>query len=81
MITSIQKWGNSQGVRLPKSILAAAGFSGAKTVTILAESDCIVIRKVEQRKHKNLRELFEGYDGEIQCTEWDTGTPVGKEIG
>lgn len=80
MITSIQKWGNSQGVRLSKNILNLAGFAETGAVKITAEPDRIVIQKAGQRKYKNLQELFEGYDEEFQASEWDTGSPVGKEV-
>ena len=80
MITSIQKWGNSQGIRLPKNILTAAGLSASCAVKIVAEPDRIVIHKIDKRKHRSLQELFQSYKGETTCEEWDTGTPVGKEI-
>ena len=80
MITSIQKWGNSQGVRIPKNILTAAGLSASCAVKIVAEPDRIVIQKVDKRKHRNLQELFQSYTGESACEEWDTGVPVGKEF-
>ena len=80
MITSIQKWGNSQGIRLPKNILTAAGLSAGCAVKIVAEPDRIVIHKIGKRKHRSLQELFQHYNGEKGCEEWDTGTPVGKEI-
>ena len=80
MITSIQKWGNSQGVRLSKNILNIAGFPETGAVKIVAEPNRIVIQKVDKRKHKNLQELFESFNGDYQCTEWDTGSPAGREI-
>ena len=80
MITSIQKWGNSQGIRLPKNILTAAGLSANCAVKIVAEPDRIVIYKIDKRKHRNLQELFQNYNGEVACEEWDTGNPIGKEI-
>ncbi len=80
MITSIQKWGNSQGIRLPKNILTAAGLSAGCAVKIVAEPDRIVIHKIDKRKHRSLQELFQNYSGEAAGEEWDTGTPVGKEL-
>ena len=80
MITSIQKWGNSQGVRLSKNILNMAGFPETGAVKIVAEPNRIIIQKVDKRKHKNLQEIFEDFDGNYQCTEWDTGAPAGREI-
>ena len=80
MITSIQKWGNSQGVRLSKNILNIAGFPETGAVKIVAEPDRIIIQKVGKKKHQTLQELFQGYNGDVQCSELDTGAPVGKEM-
>ena len=80
MITSIQKWGNSQGIRIPKSVLDLAGFPEFGPVNLTVEPDAIVIKKIVQPKTTSLAELFRGYNGEYQCSEWDTGVPVGKEV-
>jgi len=80
MITSIQKWGNSQGIRIPKSVLDLAGIPATGPVELTIEPDAIVIKKIAQQRPKSLRELFNGYDGTYTCSEWDTGADVGKEI-
>lgn len=41
MYTTIQKWGNSHAVRLPKGILEVADLSENDRVEIKAENDCI----------------------------------------
>jgi antitoxin MazE len=41
----IQKWGNSQGVRLPKSVLEEAMFRPNEEVDIVAEENKIIIKK------------------------------------
>ena len=75
----IQKWGNSQGVRIPKSILDAAKMRTDETVEIELEGDRIVIRKAEPGK-KTIRELFAGYHGTDECGEIDWGEPAGDEV-
>lgn len=52
---------------------------------IVTESEQIVIQKTDNRKHRNLQELFQNFSDEYTCeepvcAEWDTGAPVGKEI-
>ena len=81
MITTIQKWGNSKGVRLPKSILDNLSMQENDTVEIMAEDDYIIIKKTARRRRarKSLEERFEGYTGNYQCEELDWGAPVGKE--
>ena len=50
MNTTIQKWGNSQGVRIPKSILEAVSFKTNDRVDITAEDNKIIIRKIVDKK-------------------------------
>jgi len=79
MLTTIQKWGNSKAVRIPKPILEKTNLTINDSVELIAEENAIIIRKVS-KKFKNLDDLFTGYDGSYCCTEFDCGTPLGKEI-
>lgn len=76
----IQKWGNSQAIRLPKAILEMAHLTENEQVQISAEPDTIIIKKAIIRKHKTLAERLEGFEGEYVFEEWNTGAPVGREI-
>ncbi|MCL2213230.1 MAG: AbrB/MazE/SpoVT family DNA-binding domain-containing protein [Oscillospiraceae bacterium] len=81
MTTNIKKWGNSQGIRLPKQLLDAVKFSDNDTVEIFVENDGLVIKKVTKpTAQKTLRELLDGFEGEYIAEEWDMGSPVGKEV-
>jgi len=82
MTTTVQKWGNSQGVRLPKAILEQLLLKENDRVEITAINDTIVIkRKTRQRRaKKSLEERFENYDGNYQCAEYDWCEPVGNEV-
>lgn len=79
MQTTIQKWGNSQAIRLPKGILETANLHENDRVEIRAEDDCIVIKSIYKR-HRTLEERISGYNDEYKCSEWDTGTELGKEV-
>jgi antitoxin MazE len=74
----IQKWGNSQGVRIPKSILSSADFAEGEEVEIIAIEGKIVIE--HSKRHKTLKERFKEYKGEYECSEWSTGSPKGQEV-
>lgn len=80
MITRIQKWGNSQGIRLPKYILELNQWKENDQIDIKAENGNIIISKVEESKRKNIKELFADYDGQYSSAEIDWGKPAGKEI-
>lgn len=78
MITSIQKWGNSQGIRIPKFLLEAVQWSESEKLSLNVDEDRIVITKAERRK--NIKELFADYDGEYEAVEINWGEPVGEEV-
>lgn len=78
MTTTIQKWGNSQGIRIPKFILEAVHWSDNERLLMRAENDKIVIERAEKRK--NIKELFADFDGEYVPVEMNWGNPAGEEI-
>lgn len=78
VFSSIQKWGNSQGVRIPKAILEKASLKENDRVEILVEDGILVIRPVKRRV--SLAERVAEYQGEYKPSEWETGKPVGKEV-
>ena len=78
MLAKIQKWGNSQGIRIPKSILSLVDFNENEEVEILVLDGKIVIE--HSKRHKTLKERLKNYDGNYQCSEWDTGSPAGREV-
>ena len=80
MRSSIQKWGNSLAVRLPKAILEDANLSENESVQIIAKPDKIIIEKAIRVKHKTLKERLDGYNGDYEFKEWETGAPVGREV-
>jgi antitoxin MazE len=87
MQATIQKWGNSQGIRIPKAFLEALGMRENDTVDLSRVDNNIVITKVEPKKYNNLSERLEDFYGkpidEIYVeseTEISTGSPVGGEM-
>ncbi|MBR5348551.1 MAG: AbrB/MazE/SpoVT family DNA-binding domain-containing protein [Lachnospiraceae bacterium] len=80
MTTTIQKWGNSQGIRLPKSILIALKWSVDEKIEIKTLGNKIVIEPVEDKKRKTITELFDGYNSEYTPEEIDWGKPKGREV-
>ena len=79
MIATIRKWGNSQGVRLPKILLDDLNMSEGNEVEILKQDNVIVIKHATQ-KRKTIQELFAEYDEDYTPEEIDWGEPVGGEI-
>jgi len=78
MLVTIQKWGNSQGIRIPKKILENVKFKENERVDIQELNGDIIIKKIA-KEYSSLDELFEGYEGEYKCEEYDFGEDVGLE--
>ena len=78
--TTIQKWGNSQGVRIPKIILDIVNWSENEQIAINVEDGKLIMEKIKEPKRKNIKELFENYEGQYEPIEIDWGSPEGEEI-
>lgn len=76
---TIQRWGNSQGIRIPKFILEQINLDANSDVSITVKDDSIIIKKAT-KKHITLAERFANYTGETPSGEYDWGEPQGEEI-
>lgn len=68
LYTTIQKWGNSQGVRIPKQLLEALNLRESDKVQIGRQQDAIIIRKAGLR-HRTLEERLAGFEGPYEFNE------------
>jgi antitoxin MazE len=78
LVTKVQRWGNSQGVRLPKSVLDLAGIDVGDNVEIEVSDQTIVVTRVARPKY-DLAELVTRIPPDYKAAEVDFGPPVGKE--
>ena len=78
MITTIQKWGNSQGIRIPKFFLDTFHWSDNEKLVLSADKDRLIIEKAEPRK--TIMGLFADFEGEYEPIEINWGQPIGEEI-
>lgn len=80
MTTKIQKWGNSQGLRIAKTVLDEARISVGDEVDVTARDGVIVIAPVRPvRGTKSLAELVSRIPRKYKGGEVEWGTPTGKE--
>jgi len=79
MLTKLQKWGNSQGIRIPKKILEDFGGSEGDNLDISVVDNKIIIKRTHKLENKfSLNNLLRDYKAtDEQELEW--GNPVGKE--
>lgn len=77
MQTKIQRWGNSLGLRIPKSFAEEARVEAGSTVDLSIEGGDLVIRPL--RRRYTLRSLVAGINRDNVHESVDTGEPVGRE--
>ena len=81
MVTKIQKWGNSQGLRLPKGVLEDAQLAVGDEVDVAVQGGAILISPVSRTRGRHrLEDLVDRMPKQARTTEVDRGNPVGKEI-
>ena len=77
METKIQKWGNSLGVRIPRSFAAEARVEAGSSVDISVEDGSLRIRALSRRY--SLRDLLKKITIRNLHAEASTGARVGQE--
>lgn len=79
MEARLQKWGNSDGIRIPSNILKSLNLKTNDMVELIQENDKIIISKVKKEKI-SLEERFAKYNGEDLTKEFVWDEAKGKEI-
>jgi antitoxin MazE len=80
MLAKIAKWGNSQGLRVSKELLADAGIEVGDVVDVsVAEGTLVVVPARRVRGAIDLCELLAGIPEGHRAEELDWGPPVGGE--
>lgn len=85
MQLTVKKWGNSLGVRIPKSIAETGKLRVDQEVNIEAVGGQIIITPLAQVKDYSLKELLNDCPSEALALDeedraWLNAEPVGKEI-
>jgi antitoxin MazE len=80
MISKIQKWGNSQGIRFPKAILEQSQITVGDFVEISSKKGQIIIKPKSKIKGKYvLKDLIKQIPRDYKAHEIDWGPPAGNE--
>ena len=81
MRAKIQKWGNSQGLRIAKHLLADAQLEIGDEVDIIVKDGMMLVTPVKTIRGKHsLEELVARIPENYQAEELYWGSPVGKEV-
>lgn len=78
MQTKIQKWGNSLGLRIPRSVAAEAQVEEGAAVELSVESGRLLVRPLRVRKYA-LSALLKKVTPGNRHGEISTGRRVGRE--
>ena len=81
-MATIQKWGNSLAVRIPRKLAESMGISEGKQVTVEREGNVLTVRPVRIPRY-SLKELLKDmkpFKLSKEDKEWLDMPPVGEEI-
>jgi antitoxin MazE len=76
MAVTLQKWGNSVGLRVPKPLLEQLGLKEGSEVDLVVEGNRLVVKQ----RRPTLAELLAQCRPENRPDPIDFGPPVGREL-
>lgn len=79
METTIQKWGNSLAVRLPREVTRKLALRAGRRVRVYEERREVIIVPTPETE-KSLTELIAGITPQNLHTETEWGKPHGREV-
>ena len=75
---TIQKWGNSLALRIPKTLAEDTRLASGSVVNLTVEEGKVVIEPVPKKKY-SLEQLLKGISKKNIHPSVDTGPAVGRE--
>ena len=80
MLAKVQKWGNSQGLRLTRNVLEEARIAVGDPVEVEVRDGVIVVSPTRRRRGRHrLEDLVARIPPDGRTTEVDWGKPAGRE--
>jgi antitoxin MazE len=79
MPSTVQKWGNSLGIRVPKGVAEQVNFREGTEVDFDTSGGVLTVRPRRRRKY-TLAGLLAKAKGRSPHGELDRGGPVGREL-
>jgi antitoxin MazE len=78
MITTVQRWGNSLALRIPKAFASQANLMEDARVDLIIRGDTIIVRPA--RKEWSLDEMLKQITTSNRHAESEWGGPEGNEL-
>jgi antitoxin MazE len=79
MQTRVQKWGNSLGVRIPRSLAEQIGLGAGSAVSLSAKDGELLVKPARPTRLSLVELLAEVSDSNLHSSV-ETGSAVGAEI-
>ncbi|BDR55362.1 hypothetical protein KIMH_14730 [Bombiscardovia apis] len=83
---TVSSWGNSKGIRLPKSLREQAGIETGSLLDAVYTDGSIILTPLGEQSRSvgsytvpSIQALFADYDELPNRQEWNTGAPTGLE--
>ncbi len=81
MLSKVQQWGNSQGIRIPKSLLHDSQIKVGEEVDISVQEGKIIIESINKVHGRyDIKELVAKMPKDYKPQEEDWGEPIGQEV-
>jgi len=81
MVTKVQKWGNSQGIRVSLRLMEEANIAVGDEVDVTVQEGRIIVTPSERiRGRYRLADLVARMPEDYEPSEEDWGAPVGREV-
>ncbi|MCH7681455.1 AbrB/MazE/SpoVT family DNA-binding domain-containing protein [candidate division KSB1 bacterium] len=81
MLSKVQKWGNSQGIRIPKNLLENSHINVGEEVDITVQEGKIIVESTNKiRGRYDIRDLVSQMPKDYKPKEENWGAPMGREI-
>lgn len=77
MALVLQKWGNSNAIRLPKKVVDELKWQINQEIDFSVTEDGLILKPTNKL---TIQELFAGFEGRIMEEEVDWGQPQGNEV-
>ena len=75
----VQRWGNSLGLRIPRSFAEEAGVAAGSEVDLSVQDGDLIV-KPARRKAYRLKDLLRKVTARNIHAEVDTSGPIGREV-
>jgi antitoxin MazE len=81
MLSKVQKWGNSQGIRIPKNLLENSHIKIGEEVNISVKDGKIIVEPTHKIHGKyDIKDLVCQMPADYQAEEVNWGVPSGQEV-